>query len=155
MQKQVVEFSVGVFFLLAIGALIVLALEVSGLSDIYQRKDGYMLTADFENVGGLKPKARVAMAGVSVGRVVAIDFDRTDYMARVTMRIDKNVNNLPEDTKASILTAGLLGDNYIGLTPGFSDQYFKAGSHIPLENTNRALVLEDLVSKFLAQKASD
>lgn len=154
MQKRTLEMTVGFFFLLAIAAFAMLALKVSGLGQSLSFNEGYNITAEFENIGGLKPRARVTIAGVSVGRVTGIDFESKDYLARVHIRMDKAVNNIPDDSRASILTSGLLGDNYIALTPGFSDQYFKAGDRIAVENTNKAIVLEELVSKFVANKAS-
>lgn len=154
MQKRTMEICVGVFFLLGILAFAMLAMQVSGLSKIWNLKEGYTITADFENIGGLKPRARVTIAGVAVGRVVAINYDAKDYVARVSIVIDNKVNNIPDDTSASILTSGLLGDNYIGLSPGFSEQFYKEGSHIPAENTSKAVVLEELVSKFLSSQAS-
>ncbi|MBS0286208.1 MAG: outer membrane lipid asymmetry maintenance protein MlaD [Proteobacteria bacterium] len=153
MQKRTIEIAVGLFFLLGIAAFMMMAIKVSGLSEIYI-KDGYALKAEFENVGGLKPRARVSIAGVPVGRVLSIDFNDQKYLAEVTLLIDKSVSNLPNDTTASILTSGLLGDNYIGLNPGFSNDFLKAGDHIPLENTNKAVVLEELVSKFFSSQAS-
>ena len=154
MQRRTIEIAVGIFFLLGIAAFIMLAIKVSGLSDVYVSREGYMITADFENVGGLKPRARVTIAGVPIGRVTSINFDKKDYIARVSIFIDDKINNLPEDSSATILTAGLLGDNYIGLTPGFSDKYFKNGDHIALESTNKAIILEELVSKFMSSTAS-
>ncbi len=154
MQKRTIEIAVGVFFLLGILAFAMLALQVSGISKICNLKEGYKITADFENIGGLKPRARVTIAGVAVGRVVAINYDPKTYVARVTIFMDNNVNNIPDDTSASILTSGLLGDNYIGLSPGFSDHFYKEGDHIPVENTSKAVVLEELVSKFLSSQAS-
>lgn len=154
MQKRTIEIAVGVFFLLGILAFAMLALQVSGISKICSLKEGYKITADFENIGGLKPRARVTIAGVAVGRVVAINYDPKTYVARVTIFMDNNVNNIPDDTSASILTSGLLGDNYIGLSPGFSDHFYKEGDHIPVENTSKAVVLEELVSKFLSSQAS-
>lgn len=154
MQKRTIEIAVGVFFLLGILAFAMLALQVSGISKIYNLKEGYKITADFENIGGLKPRARVTIAGVAVGRVVAINYDPKTYVARVTIVMDNNVNNIPDDTSASILTSGLLGDNYIGLSPGFSEHFYKEGDHIPVENTSKAVVLEELVSKFLSSQAS-
>ncbi len=153
MQKRTIEIAVGLFFLLGIAAFMMMAVKVSGLSEIYVA-DGYTLTAEFENVGGLKPRARVSIAGVAVGRVVSIEFNDKKYLAEVKMIIDESVNNLPDDTTASILTSGLLGDNYIGLNPGFSNQFLKANGQIPLENTNKAVVLEELVSKFFSSQAS-
>ncbi|MBS0290131.1 MAG: outer membrane lipid asymmetry maintenance protein MlaD [Proteobacteria bacterium] len=153
MQKRALEIAVGLFFLLGIAAFMIMALKVSGLSEIYVA-EGYTLTAEFENIGALKPRARVSIAGVPVGRVVAINFDDKKYLAEVTMLISHSVSNLPTDTTASILTSGLLGDNYIGLNPGFSNQFLKPGDEIPLENTNKAVVLEELVSKFFSSQAS-
>lgn len=154
MQKRTLELSVGLLFLLGILAFVILALKVSGLGQSFRYNDGYTITAEFENIGGLKPRARVTIAGVAVGRVTAIRFDTKDYLAEVAIRIDSAINNIPDDSRASILTAGLLGDNYIALTPGFSEQYFKSGDHIAVENTSKAIVLEELVSKFVANKAS-
>lgn len=154
MQKRALEITVGLFFLLGIAAFIVLALKVSGLGEAITFSDGYTITADFENIGGLKPRARVTIAGVSVGRVTSIKYDPKEYLAHVTILVDDTVKNIPEDSNASILTAGLLGDNYIGLTPGFSDTFLKVGGHISVNNTNKAVVLEELVSKFLANQAS-
>ena len=154
MQKRTVEIAVGLFVLFSIISLMLLAIKVSGLSDLYESRDGYTLSANFENVGGLKPRARVTIAGVQVGRVIGIKFDQEAYLARVTMIINRNINNLPNDSKASILTAGLLGDNYIGLLPGFSDEVFEQGSHILVENTESAVILEELISKFVAGQAS-
>ncbi len=153
MQKRTIEIAVGLFFLLGIAAFMMMAIKVSGLSEIYVT-DGYPLKAEFENVGGLKPRARVSIAGVPIGRVVSIDFNDEKYVAVVTLIIDKSVSNLPDDTTASILTSGLLGDNYIGLSPGFSTEFLKSGDNIPLENTNKAVVLEELVSKFFSSQAS-
>lgn len=153
MQKRTIEITVGLFFLIGIAALAMLAIRVSGLDDIGY-EEGYDITAYFENVGGLKARARVSIAGVQVGRVVAIDFDKKDYNARVKILLDNKINNIPDDTTASILTSGLLGDNYVSLTPGFSDKFFKAGDHILVENTNKAIVLEEMVSKFLSNQAS-
>jgi len=154
MHKRSVEISVGLFFLAGIVAFALLALKISGLTSFYTANQGYMLTAEFENIGGLKPRARVSMAGVPIGRVVAIHFDPKTYVAQVKMRVDSTVNTIPNDTTASILTSGLLGDNYIGLTPGYSEEYYKPNDNIPIEKTTKALVLEDLISRFLSSKAS-
>jgi phospholipid/cholesterol/gamma-HCH transport system substrate-binding protein len=153
-QKRGIEFAVGLFFLAGIIAFIMLSFKVSGLSNFASGNEGYVLTAEFENVGGLKPRARVSMAGVPIGRVVAIDFDRKYYVAHVRMVLDRKVNNIPNDSTASILTSGLLGDNYISLSPGYSEQFYKPNDNIPVERTTKAIVLEDLVSRFLSTKAS-
>src|SRR5690349_6053254 len=125
MQKRTIEIAVGIFFLLGIAAFIMLAVKVSGLSDAYESREGYTIRAIFENVGSLKPRAKVTIAGVQVGRVLSIEFDKAEYAAKVVMFLNQGVNNLPDDTKANILTAGLLGDNYISLTPGFSETFLK------------------------------
>jgi phospholipid/cholesterol/gamma-HCH transport system substrate-binding protein len=154
MQKRTIEIAVGIFFLLGILAFAMLAIKVSGLNEFSYIEEGYTITAEFENIGGLKHRARVSIAGVAVGRVDAIQYDPKNYVAKVTMTIEKAVKNIPNDTTASILTSGLLGDNYIGLTPGFSNDFLKSGDNIPLENTNKAVVLEDLISKFFSSQAS-
>lgn len=154
MKKRTIDIAVGTFFLLGIAAFVLLALKVSGLASLNPFKKEYIITADFENVGGLKPRARVAMAGVTIGRVTSIQFDPKNYYATVTMSLNKKVDSIPNDTKANILTAGLLGDNYIGLSPGFSEDFFKAGDHIALEDTESAVALEQLVQKFLSGQAS-
>lgn len=154
MQNRIVEVTVGLFFLLGIGAFAVLALKVSGLADMRETHKTYTVTASFENVGGLKPRSRVVIAGVKIGRVSQIYFDPKDYVARVTFAIHKEVGNIPDDSRVSILTSGLLGENYLSLTPGFSTSYLKEGDHIPMENTNKAVVFEELVAQFLAGQTS-
>jgi phospholipid/cholesterol/gamma-HCH transport system substrate-binding protein len=156
MSKRTVEITVGFFVIAAFAALIVLALRVSGLSDVYSSGEGYTFYANFDNVGGLKARARVSIAGVPVGRVLDIKFNEEDYSARVKLFVRSDVDQIPDDTPASILTAGLLGDNYIGLNPesGWSKTYLGEGSNIPRENTHSALVLEELISKFVSSKAS-
>lgn len=153
MQKRAVEIAVGLFVLLGIGAFVMLAFKVSGLHSLYQKDNGYELTAQFINVGGLKPKARVSIAGVPIGRVLKIEFDKESHRSVVTMSIDRSIDNLPEDTQARILTAGLLGDNYIGLTPGVNfDEVLVPGGVIT--DTHEAIILEDLIAKFVTGKAS-
>ncbi len=158
MRARILEISVGLFVLAGLLAFVMLALKVSGLNDISFGSQGYEITADFENVGGLKPKARVAIAGVQVGRVKSVVFDKKTHYAKVTMLIFNAVDNLPENTEAQILTAGLLGDNYIGLLPLQSvdepdtQHYLKAGANIGVENTHKAVILEELISKFMANQ---
>ena len=156
MAKRTIEITVGLFMLAGLVALLMLALRVSGLSDVYSGKDGYIVYANFDNVGGLKPRARVSIAGVPVGRVLDINFNEKDYSARVKLLIYQDVDEIPDDTQASILTAGLLGDNYIGLNPesAWSDKYLKDGSEIVRENTHSAVILEELISKFVSGRAS-
>lgn len=153
LAKKNIEVTVGFFMLMAVAAMLMLAIRVSGLSDVYH-DGGYMVTVDFNNVGGLKPRAKVSIGGVQVGRVKTISLDQQHFVARVTMVINEQWNSIPSDSQASILTAGLLGDNYIGLTPGFSETALAEGSHIPVEETNSAIILEQLVSKLVANQAS-
>lgn len=155
MHKRIVEITVGIFVLLGILALLMLAVKVSGLNDIYESKNGYKITAEFINIGGLKPRAKVTVAGVAIGRVIDIRFDKESYNAKVTMMIEKEYDNIPEDSEISIKTAGLLGDNYISIAPGMSmDEFLTDGAHIDAANTMQAIVLEDLISKFFSSKAS-
>lgn len=155
MRKSTLEITVGLFVITGLAALLVLAIKVSGLTDIYSGDTGYEVTADFTNIGGLKPRARVSLAGVPVGRVIAIDLDKENFVAHVTMIIREDMHSIPADSQASILTAGLLGDNYIGLTPGFSDRMLSEGGHIAVEDTSSAVILEQLISKFVSGKASE
>lgn len=154
MRSQTIEITVGLFVLSALGALLWLSIKVSGLTDMVSLQEGYLITSDFQNIGGLKVRSRVTVAGVPVGRVVAIDLNPHEFHATVTMLIQKNIHALPQDSTASILTAGLLGDNYIGITPGFEASVLAHESHIPIEQTDSALVLERLISRFMANQAS-
>ncbi|HCN47382.1 MAG TPA: outer membrane lipid asymmetry maintenance protein MlaD [Pseudomonas sp.] len=146
MQNRTLEIGVGLFLLAGILALILLALRVSGLSAT-PSSDTYKLYANFDNIAGLTVRAKVTMAGVTIGKVTAIDLDRDTYTGRVTLQLDKSVDNLPIDSTASILTAGLLGEKYIGISVGGEDSVLKDGSVI--HDTQSALVLEDLIGKFL------
>ena len=127
-------------------AFLALALKVSGLGQ-YNIGEVYRITATFENVGDLKVRAPVTIAGVHVGEVKRILLDKQTFRAKVTLRIAKTENNLPRDTSAAILTAGLLGANYISLTPGFEDAVLKEGDEIT--DTHQALILENLIGQFL------
>lgn len=152
MRIKSLELLVGAFLLAAFGALTFLALQVSGLSS-EMGKPSYHVHAFFQNIGGLTVRAKVTISGVSIGRVEAISLDPKTQLARVDMAIDNNVNDISTDTVASILTAGLLGEKYIGLVPGADETYLKEGSKI--EQTQSALVLEDLIGKFLFNKATE
>ncbi|SEJ15894.1 MULTISPECIES: outer membrane lipid asymmetry maintenance protein MlaD [unclassified Pseudomonas] len=146
MQNRTLETGVGLFLLAGILALLLLALRVSGLS-ASATNDSYKLYANFDNIAGLTVRAKVTMAGVTIGKVTAIDLDHDTFMGRVTMEVDKRVNNLPSDSTASILTAGLLGEKYVGISVGGDDQLLKDGGTI--HDTQSSLVLEDLIGKFL------
>ncbi|QKF49692.1 outer membrane lipid asymmetry maintenance protein MlaD [Pseudomonas graminis] len=146
MQNRTLETGVGLFLLAGILALLLLALRVSGLS-ASATNDSYKLYANFDNIAGLTVRAKVTMAGVTIGKVTAIDLDHDTFTGRVTMEVDKRVNNLPSDSTASILTAGLLGEKYVGISVGGDDQLLKDGGII--HDTQSSLVLEDLIGKFL------
>jgi phospholipid/cholesterol/gamma-HCH transport system substrate-binding protein len=136
------------FVLLGFASLFFLILKTTDVqSDL--RGETYQVLARFENVGDLKLRAPVTMAGVTIGRVTGITFDSERLDARVTMRISANFDRIPDDTDASILTAGLIGGQYIGLTPGFSETYLADNSEIQI--TQSALVLENLIGKFLVK----
>jgi len=151
MRTRTLELTVGLFMLAGVLALIFLALRVSGLSQD-SGEDTYRLTAKFDNIGGLTVRAKVTMAGVVIGRVSRIYLVHKDFVAVVDMDIYKSVNNLSTDTSARILTAGVLGEKYIGLSEGADDKVLKNGDEI--YNTQSAMVLEDLISKFLVNKVS-
>jgi phospholipid/cholesterol/gamma-HCH transport system substrate-binding protein len=145
---------IGVGFLMLAGflALVVLALNISGLS-LADQGSGYKIYARFENIGGLTPRAKVAMSGVQIGEVTAIRLDPQMLMAEVEMKIRDEVNYLSTDSSAQILTSGLLGEQYIGITSGAEDEMLGEGDRI--RDTQSALVLEDLIGKFLFNKVSE
>ncbi|MEN0106553.1 MAG: outer membrane lipid asymmetry maintenance protein MlaD [Pseudomonas sp.] len=146
MQNRTLEIGVGLFLLAGLLALLLLALRVSGLT-VGTGQDTYKLYANFDNLAGLTVRAKVTMAGVGIGKVTAIDLDRDTFTGRVTMELEKRVDNLPVDSTASILTAGLLGEKYIGISVGGDEALLKDGGTI--HDTQSSLVLEDLIGKFL------
>ncbi|MBX9705755.1 MAG: outer membrane lipid asymmetry maintenance protein MlaD [Gammaproteobacteria bacterium] len=146
MSRRATEILVGLFMIIAIAAFAVLAIKVSGLTSSFSGST-YTVTADFDNVGSLKVNAPVKLAGVKIGSVASISYDPQSFRAVVTMQIQDKVNNLPLDSSASILTEGLLGANYVGIGPGFSDQNLKNGSQI--QDTHAALILENLIGQLL------
>jgi len=149
MGKQAkIEIGVGVLVLLSIIALFVIAMKVSNFADLAQDRPTYTLKAHFDNIGGLKVRAPVKLSGVVIGRVASIGIDRSNYRALVTMKIDK-AYQLPLDTSASILTSGLLGDQYVGLEPGGDEEYLADGDEI--EITQSALVLENLIGQLMVK----
>ena len=150
-NQRIVEITVGIFVVLGISALVTLAFKVSNISALAEQ-DGYYITAKFTNIGGLKVKAPVAMAGVRIGRVAGIEFDQDSFKAVVRMRINPQYSKLPSDSSASILTSGVLGESYIGLDAGADEQFLKDGSELTL--TQSAVILENLVGKFLFDKAA-
>lgn len=146
MANRTIEIMVGLFVAAGIAALFMLAMKASNLGSI-SISDGYHVTARFDNIGGLRVQAPVSAAGVRVGRVTAITYDQDDYEARVHIVIDSRYSRFPSDTSASIYTAGLLGEQYIGLEPGGADDFLTDGDDILL--TQSALVLEQLIGRFL------
>lgn len=149
--SKTMETWVGLFVAAGLVALFFLAMQVSNLAELHTTEGSYKISAHFENVGALKVRSPVSVAGVKVGRVSKIGFDSQTYEAVVEMTIAPEYANLPVDTSASILTAGLLGEQYVGLTPGASDEYLKNGGE--LELTQSAIVLEQVISRFLFSKA--
>ena len=134
-----------------LGALTILALKVGNMGSLGS-SDTYQLSAEFTNIGGLKPRAAVKSSGVVVGRVAAIAFDNDKFVARVTMNIDSRYK-FPQDTSASILTAGLLGEQYVGFEGGAEDKALAPGATLKL--TQSAVVLEKLISQFMYNKAAE
>jgi phospholipid/cholesterol/gamma-HCH transport system substrate-binding protein len=151
MKKTALDFWVGLFVVLGFVALLFLALKAGNMSSMSFQQT-YAVRLKFDNIGGLKPRAPVKSAGVTVGRVGSIGFDPNAYQAVVTIDIDKQYQ-FPKDSSAKILTSGLLGEQYIGLEPGGDDQMLKNGDTITM--TQSAVVLENLIGQFLYNKAAD
>lgn len=143
---------VGMFVAAGIAALFFLALQVSNLSS-FSDEDTYSVTARFENSGGLKVKSPVSAAGVKIGQVSDIRFDPKTYESVVTMQIYSKYNTLPDDTTASVFTAGLLGEQYINLEPGGSRDYLKDKGQI--EITQSAIILEKAISQYLFKSTEE
>ena len=151
MERTTLDLWVGLFVVAGLAAVLVLAMKVGNLST-FNMSESYHLQADFDNIGGLKSRSPVKSAGVVVGRVTAITFDNQTFRARVSMAVDKRYQ-FPKDTFAKILTAGLLGEQYIGLDPGGDEQLLKGGDQIA--KTQSAVVLENLISSFLYSKVAE
>lgn len=149
MKRQLkVEIWVGVFVLMTLVSLAVIALQVSNFST-WKEKSSYEVSALFDNIGGLKVRAPIKISGVVVGRVTGIMVDPVSYKARVTMNVYSEYDDLPIDTSGSILTSGLLGDQYIGLVVGGDEENLKNGDQLDL--TQSAIVLEELIGQFLVK----
>ena len=151
MGKKGIETMVGVFVLLGMAGLVFLALKAANLGS-FSGGDTYTLMAKFDNIGGLKVRAPVRSAGVTVGRVTSITLDAKTYQGVVRLEMERNVQ-FPRDSSARILTSGLLGDQYVGLEAGAEEKAFVAGDTI--KSTQSAVVLESLISQFLFSKAAD
>jgi phospholipid/cholesterol/gamma-HCH transport system substrate-binding protein len=151
MTRSMIDLWVGIFVVIGVIALGFLSLKVANLG-AGNAGDTYKVTAHFQNIGGLSARAPVRSAGVNVGRVVSITLDKEKYDALVTMSLDKSVS-FPKDSNASILTSGILGENYIGIEPGGDEVALKEGDNIKM--TQSAVVLEKLISQFLFSKAQE
>lgn len=151
MGKKGIETMVGLFVLLGMLGLVFLALKAANLGSV-SGGDTYMVQARFDNIGGLKVRAPVRSAGVTVGRVTAIELDAKTYLGVVRMEVQR-AYQFPKDSSAKILTAGLLGDQYVGLEPGADEKVLAAGDVI--KQTQSAVVLENLIGQFLYNKAAD
>ena len=151
MKRKALDLWVGVFVAMGLGALLFLALKVGNLAS-FSAAQTYQVKANFDNIGGLKKRAPVKSAGVVVGRVEDIDFDTETYEATVALSIDRRYE-FPKDSSAKILTAGLLGEQYIGLAAGGDSAKLKDGDKLKL--TQSAVVLENLISQFLFSKAAE
>ena len=143
---RLIEFFVGVFIIAAVIALFFLAFKVSGI-DYFKTGSTYSVTADFDNIGGLQTGATVSLAGVNLGTVTAIALDPTTLRAKVTLALNSIYDKLPEDSSASIMTHGILGSNYIGISAGFATTSLHAGSEIV--DTHSALILENVIGQLL------
>jgi phospholipid/cholesterol/gamma-HCH transport system substrate-binding protein len=147
-----IEVTVGVFVGAGLAALFMLAMQASNLSSI-SNSGFYQVTAKFENIGGLKVRSAVKVSGVKVGQVSKIDYDSQYFEAVVTMQIDEKYSAFPSDTIASIYTAGLLGEQYVGLEPGGDEKLLENQSEI--RHTQSAVILEQVISQFLFSKAQE
>ena len=152
MNTRTLELLVGLFVAAGFAGLFMLAMSVSNLSS-YGTGDGYTIKARFDNIGGLKARSRVSASGVRVGQVTDIQYDSEGYEAIVTMSIQPQYDKFPVDTAASILTSGLLGEQYIGLDPGAEEDYLTSGAEVDI--TQSALVLEQIIGQFLYSKADE
>jgi phospholipid/cholesterol/gamma-HCH transport system substrate-binding protein len=149
-QTRTIELSTGLFVMLGFAALFFMVTQITNKGLVWHEQN-YRLTARFDNVGGLKVGAPVSIGGVTVGRVEAIDYDSKNYKAVARLAIQSRYDKIPDDSDVAIYTAGLLGGQYVGITPGGAETYFKDGDRIEL--TQSAVVLENLISKFLFDRA--
>jgi phospholipid/cholesterol/gamma-HCH transport system substrate-binding protein len=151
-NRRIIELAVGIFIIAGIVAMLLLAFKVSGLST-YSDHSSFKITAIFDNIGDLKVRAPVTIAGVRIGEVSGINIDNHTFKANVIIRIDNKQNGLPQDTSAKILTAGLIGANYIELIPGYNDANLKEGDTIT--DTQPAIILENLIGQLIYKLGSN
>jgi phospholipid/cholesterol/gamma-HCH transport system substrate-binding protein len=151
MSRSKNDLWVGLFVIIGALALVFLALQSANLLSLNFNQT-YRVTANFDNIGGLKPKAAVKSAGVVVGRVASIGFDDEAYQAKITLDMDQRFK-FPSDSSLQILTSGLLGEQYIGVSPGYGETMLKNGDNV--SSTQSAVVLENLISQFLYGKAAE
>jgi phospholipid/cholesterol/gamma-HCH transport system substrate-binding protein len=151
-QRRSYAAGTGLFIILGFAALAYLAMQTTSLAN-FSQGPSYQVKAEFSNVGQLKDRAPVKIAGVRIGSVTAIQLQPNKLDAVVTMSIDKRFNEIPDDSSASVLTSGLLGDQYIGIQPGGSPDFMRNGDQFIL--TQSAVQLEDLIGKFLVGGSSD
>lgn len=155
MEARKIELMVGIFISVAIAALVFLAMQVANQSSS-TRGETYTLYAKFDNIGGLKVRSPVKVGGVVVGRVASISLDKEFFEPVVELRISKEFSGFPETSTASILTSGLLGEQYVGLEPGFmDDDIFVLENGDTIFHTNSAMVLENLIGQFLFSQGND
>ena len=152
LQTRTVEIGTGLFVLLGMGALFFLTTQTTG-GDDFDAEEVYTVEARFENVGSLRPRAPIAMSGVTIGRVTSISFDPENLEAVVEFVIDSQYDRIPDDSDATILTSEILGSQYIGLQAGGSDSYLEDGSEVLF--TQSAILLENLIGKFLVNAGGD
>jgi phospholipid/cholesterol/gamma-HCH transport system substrate-binding protein len=145
--RRTIEVTVGLFMLFALAAFLVLVYKVSGFS-VYGAGSSYTVAAEFDNIGDLKVRAPVAISGVRVGEVAAIYLDPTSFKAKVKLRIDDSQSKIPSDSTARILTEGLLGSNYVSLTPGFAESTFLHSGSL-IQDTHPALILENIIGQLM------
>ncbi len=150
-NSKSMEIGVGLFAIAGLAALLLLAFKASNLTELAD-DNGYQLTAQFDNVGGLKVRSPVTISGVRIGRIAEIKYDNQEQAAVVKLTISHQYNQIPGDSSASIFTSGLLGEQYIAIEPGGSEQYLAQSDRIKL--TQSALVLEQLIGQFLVRSAA-
>lgn len=153
MQSRALEMLVGLFVCLGVAAVFVMTFRVASLDTVGGSGQTYKVVASFDNIGGLKPGSAVTMAGVKIGRVRDIAINADTFEADVMLELSDSYANIPEDSNAKILTAGLLGEQYIGIEAGGADESLQDGSKLKL--TQSALVLENLIGQFLSSQGSD